>query len=295
MSTTKILTAAIVSGVILLLVIYLQSLRHETESLRNSFTTLDRQLSALVAAAAAPKATSTAAKAVAAASAAKKALPPGALASFSDMNAMGDPEYAPIIARRERRGAMANSRQAIDAMHLSPSDTSRLKELLAAKWLARTDASDVLDRMGKTTPELRQKAHAAAEAEAEQGIKDLLGADRYAEYQKTYQEFSTEGRNWALFTDFWDSGIPLNSDQQAALARAMVGAQAAFPSDANLPAPDSPTGLRPGDLQLLEAAASFLSPQQLAFLRERKIDNARYRQIVSDSNRRKKASQERTH
>jgi hypothetical protein len=206
---------------------------------------------------------------------------------------MGDPEFAAPIARRQRRYAMANLRGAIEAMNLSPADTAQLKELVAAKWLAREDTSDVLDRIGNTTPELRQKATAAAQAEAEQKIKDLLGPERYADFQTAQKESASRQVNWQLFTDFWDSGMPLSSEQQTSLARAMVELRADFPTGTDAPL-DPQTGLRPEVLQLLATASSFLTPEQLNLLRDRKSDHARYDQIVLEKKRREEAASEKS-
>lgn len=298
----QILTTGVLVAAIVLLVFEFQRVRRETESLQALADTLDRQASTLLTAstlpvtAKPPIASSTAptTSTAPATAAKKKPLPPGVFASYSDTNVMGDPEYAAIIARRQRRYAMANFRRVLDVMHLSPADTAQLKELVAAKWLAREDTGDVLDRMDNATPELRKKASAAAQADAEQKIKDLLGPERYADYQTAQEESTMEQVNWPLFTDFWDSGLPLSSEQKRALARTLVTLRKEFPAgtDASL---DPQTGLRPEVLQLLATVSSFLTPEQLNLLRDRKLEHARYDQIVREKKRRDEAASPKSH
>jgi hypothetical protein len=294
---TTILTTGVLVAAISLLVFELQRTRRDSESSHALSDTLDRQVATLHAASKLPVASKlpiAPSTAPTTTTATPKPLPPGVFASYSDTNVLGDPEYAATIARRQRLYAMANLRGTINAMHFSPADITQLKELVAAKWLAEEDTSDALDRMGNTTPELRQKAHAAIRAEAEQKIKDLLGPEGYADYQNAQRESAIKHQSWQLFTDFWDSGMPLSSEQQTSLARAMVALRAEFPSGTEAPL-DPQTGLRPEVLQLLATASSFLTPEQLNLLRDRKSEHARYDQIVLEKNRREQAASDKSH
>jgi len=202
---------------------------------------------------------------------------------------MGDPEYGAIIARRQRRYAMANYRQAIDAMHLSRADEDRLKQLITEQWNARVDASDIVQRMGDGPPAFREKAIEAAQVEAQQKTRAFLG-DAHAKFQATYEESSANQTNWGLVTDMWDVGLPLTSDQQAALARAQQQVRSQFPQQENHSPTGPETGLSESDVALLRAVSSFLSPEQVAFIQEDRIAEARYRKALRAVDQRRTSS-----
>ena len=260
-------------AIIFLLLAALTNLRRETESLRTTAETLGKQASEIRVEVATVPTTAPAASMTS--PPAKPPAKPAGLTGFSDRNAIGEAEYGAIIARRHRRYAMANYRQAIDSLHLSRADEDRLKQLIAAKWIAREDAGDVLDRMGDASPALRKQAAEAAQAEAQQQITTLLGDDGYAKFQATFEESATNKMNWGLVTALWDAGLPLTTEQQNAYARAQQQVRSQFPRQGNEPPADPDTGLSQSDLALLRAVSSFLSSEQIAFIREDRIAEAR--------------------
>ena len=275
-------------AIILVLVAELRGLRHETQSFRTRAEVLSKQASAIrVEDAAATAPTPAAVKSTQSAN--KSTKPPG-LTYFSDGNAMGDPEYGAIIARRQRRYAMANYRQAIDAMHLSRADEDRLKQLITEQWNARVDASDIVQRMGDGPPAFREKAIETAQVEAQQKIRAFLGDDAHAMFQATYEESAASQMNWGLVTGMWDAGLPLTSGQQAALVRAQEQVRSQFPQQDNHASPDTETGLSESDVALLRAVSSFLSPEQVAFMQEDRIAEARYRKAFRAVDQRRTSS-----
>ncbi len=258
----------------------LRSLREETQTIQAAAKVSDEQAAALREKIAIGKTDRPTASAPVPAS--KKAADGegGALTFISDGNALGDPEYRRVIARRQRRYAMANYRPVVDALHLRRADEDRLKQLLAKKWTAREDASDIIQRMGSASAELRDKAYEEAEAGAVREMKTLLGDDGYAQMEANLDASSQIKMNWIVAADFWDAGLPLTADQQVAFARTEQQVDREFGRQGSRAAPDPATGLTESDLALLRAASSFLSPEQAAYLRETRIAAARYEQAV---------------
>lgn len=275
MSATKTIGAATAAAVVVLLALQLQSLRRETESLRNLSDQLNREAIALQNRSPQPSAPSV--------STATRSAAPNPLASgYSDRNLLGEPAYAASIARRHRRYAMANYRHVIDTLNLSPSETAQLKELIAERWLAGEDVGDVFDRMNEASRDLREKAVAEAKANAEQKIKELLGPERYAKFQENERSRTAASGNWILITDFWDSGVPLSAEQKEKLARVFFVERESNPPGRDTSPINPQTLLRDRDRQVLESATPFLSPEQLALLRDRRMDDNRYRLIVRE-------------
>ena len=279
MSTTKTVGAVAAAGVVMFLALELQNLRQETNSLRDLSLLLGRQATALEAKiqnqpSPTDRQNSSGESKITSAT--------EALKDYSDRNLLGEPEHAVIVARRHRRYAMGNYKHAIDALNLSPPETERLKELIAARWLAEEDAGDVLDRMDNVALDVRKKAQTEARSDAERKLNDLLGPERSAKLQEEYDVSSERGTSWRLFTDFWDAGISLTPDQKTALARVLARERAASPPGPDASPIDPKTLLRSRDQFVLESAAAFLTPEQLALLRDRRRDDNRYRQIVRE-------------
>jgi RNA polymerase sigma factor (sigma-70 family) len=285
MNTTKSLGLAALASCAAIFVLgsKLHQLRVESELLGHDAARLDAQLAALATAPSPapeqPRSPTPSAP-----------LPPGALESYSDRNLLGEPEHTAVIARRERRSAMANYKRAIDALNLSPENSAQLKAFIAERWLAEEDAGDVADRTRDMPRELREKAVAQAQQDAEQKIQALLGPETYAQLQNTYKQTSTEGQKWAFFCDFWDNGVALTPNQQSALAAAMVqrDTKKAESSSSNTAAP---AVMRAHDEEFLAAVAAFLRPEQLAFLRARTEEEIRYRELIRIKNARKSTVQ----
>jgi hypothetical protein len=273
---------------VLFLFFLLQKIREENRSVMAEVESLQRESTALrhtIRAATKPPAPT----AVRASSPETKAAKSGGLASYSDVNVIADPDAGAAVVRRHRRYAMANYRAAIDSLQLAPAEKERLKQLIAERWIARTDVNDLLQRQGESTPELRKKIMDAVVAEADQQIHGLLGDDGFAKLEAAYDEQSTKKMNWGLFTSAWDAGAPLTDDQQTLVARAMVQVKAQFPSPEAANEIDPATGLTRSDLALIQLSASFLSPEQVAAIRADKTATAEYRNAVREAQERKQS------
>jgi hypothetical protein len=230
------------------------------------------------------------APAAAAGSAAKSTTPKsGGLKSYSDNDVIADPEGGAAVARRHRRYAMANYREAIDSLQLASAEKEQLKELIAERWIARTDVSDLLHRQGGTTPELREKMMKTVVEETDQKIRGLLGDDGFAKLKATYDEQTMKRINWGLFTAVWDAGAPLSGEQQAEVARSMVQVNAAFSTPAAANEIDPTTGITRSDIALLELTSSFLSPEQIAAIRADQTALAEYANAVREAQQRKRS------
>ncbi|MEO6002053.1 MAG: hypothetical protein ABIZ04_21530 [Opitutus sp.] len=274
--------------VVLLLFFLLQKIRAENRSASAEMEALHREAIALrhtIDATALPPSP------VAVAAGAAKSKPPksGGLKSYSDNNVIADPEGGAAVVRRHRRYAMANYREAIDSLQLAPAEKEQLKQLIAEQWIAQTDVRDLLHRQGGTTPELREKMMKTVVQETDQKIRGLLGDDRFAKLQATYDEQTMKRVNWGLFTAAWDAGAPLSDEQQTQVARAMVQVNAEFPSSGSGNETDPTTGITHADVALLELTTSFLSPAQLATIRADQTAIAAYDNAVREAQQRKQS------
>ena len=277
-------------ALVLLLYGQLSGLRGDARSLERELSAADQRVAELRVQAARPAAPR---RSVGGPPASEKKSPPTPRPAVStDANALNDPDYGLIIARRQRRYAMGNYRAAIEALHLSKADEDRLKQLIAAEWNAGVDAADVVSHMANAPGDLRGKAEEAVRAESEQKIKELLGDEKYAAFKATYDERLANTGVWMLSTGMWDAGVPMTSDQETALKRAQYEVSSQFhlmgPGGEN--PVDPQTGLRQSDLALLEKVGTFLSPDQVAFIRNEKLLDARYRALVAEASRRKAAA-----
>jgi hypothetical protein len=266
--------------IVLILLAMLRGLRRETQTLRAATEAADRQASALMAQlsdqkARAAEGTAANASAIPNETTPKKP-PPGALQSYSDSNVMSDPEFGPPVVRRQRRYAMGNYRQTIEAMHLLRADEDKLRQLVVARWNAGVDASDIVTRMGDDAAGLRLKAIAAAAAEGNRAIKEFVGEGPYKKFEAVFELSFNKTTNWMLFTALWDAGLPMTPDQKDSYARSLQQVNAQFSEAASRGTVDPETGLTQADLAVLQAAGSFLSPEQVAFIRNEKILDARF-------------------
>lgn len=263
----------------LLLLSRLQRLRQENDTARGALQTIDRQTTTLLAEAAAalaPASVSPTPPASASTnSAAKPKPPPGALAYFSDMNVMGDPELGPPVVRRNRRYAMGNYRKAIEALHLSPQDEEKLRQLIVERWNAAIDARDVVDRMANPPGGLRNKAVEAAQQAGDHAIKEFLGDTAYAQFRTANEVWVNKTTNWMLFTALWDAGMPVSDEQETAYAQALQQVNKQFPTPESRGPADPQTGLTQADVALLGSLESTLTPEQIALIRDERIRSAR--------------------
>lgn len=284
-------------GLVLLLFFLLQKIRAENHHAMAEMESLQREATTLrhtIDAAAKPPppiahATSTGNATGSARDTETKAPKSGGLKSYSDDNAITDPEGGAAIMRRHRRYAMGNYRGAIDSLQLAAADKERLKALIAERWLARTDVYDLLGRQGGATDELRKKMMDTVVEESNQKIRALVGEAGFAKLEAAYDEHAAKISNSGLFAAAWDAGAPLTAEQQTRVARAIVQVRTELPSPEANNAIDPATGITRADVALLEAVSSFLSLEQIAVIRADQTALAEYQNAVHEAQQKKQA------
>ena len=268
--------------VVFILGTVLRNLQKEAHTLHAAYESAEKQLLSLkseLAAAQMPDSGTVATTSPKPQKPASKEPPPGALKSYSDNDVMADLELGAPVLRRHRRYAMGNYRKAIEALHLSPEDDAKLRQLVVDRWNAGMDADDVVKRMGGVPGDLRRKAIDAATQDGDHVIKDFVGEEAYAKFEQEKQVSFHATTNWMLFTALWDADMPVTSEQKMVYARAMQQVEKQFSTPESRSPADPETGLSQADLALLDAVQAFLSPEQIAFIRNEKIEDARYRAL----------------
>ncbi len=117
-------------------------------------------------------------------------------------------------------------------LHLTPEQTSALKQLLIAKNTAGMDSGAEMLSDKMTAAQLKQLGEqiAAEKAGVDNQIKDLLGTDGFAAYQaydKNYLDRTTVSGP-AGFEDQLAGGLELTADQREQLVQAMADARQNF-------------------------------------------------------------------
>ena len=156
-------------------------------------------------------------------------------------------------------------------MDLPEGTCSRLKELLAARREALADAADAAERFGIEGPQAKLAVKLSTDAISDE-IRQLAGsesANRQIELAPAISDFKTvlEG---AVAPDLATKGFPLTAGQMFALSKGYIEGTYAVVSA--LPAqpqvPDPGTGLTPQYQELLVQASAYLSPEQVAGVRD---------------------------
>ena len=254
---------ALASAAVVFLGMTLAQVHGEAEALRQSAASYEAQLADLRA-----KSIDTAAS-PSAVGPVNPSLPRKAprARGMTDRDLLSDPLHSGVIVRRNRRYAMANHRQAIDALNLPAEKTAALKELIVNRWMAIEETAHLLDQMSEVSALTRNNAHEQAKAEFDREIQYLLGPEKYAAFLKEQAYHQERGMNWALFTDFWDSGLPLEPQQEAALARLFANRTAATWTAGRHTA--DVVSQKAADDTMIEAARAVLTPDQVALLKDR--------------------------
>jgi hypothetical protein len=153
---------------------------------------------------------------------------------------MADPEYAALERKANRRSVLQPYRAALSQMALSPEMLQKLKEAIEGQA-----------EVGFAATQEKIKALIGDE-----GYRQLVELQRAAMYANN----AGFGISQAMSAE----GCPMTSGQMLALARLQAG----MPTDRAANDPDPETGLSPGQIQLLDKAAQFLSPPQVAILKK---------------------------
>jgi hypothetical protein len=151
------------------------------------------------------------------------------------------------------------SRALIDQLHLNDNEAAALRKLRLDRQNIRADLIASADRVGSNLskdPAALAAAENQAKAELDAQIAALLGSERFAQYQafdKDQRSVTTVGNLQKLLNT---AGAPLSPAQSSALQDALT-AQAPLQF-----------GVRQVTDEIIADAESYLSPTQLAALRE---------------------------
>lgn len=249
-----------------------EALRSQNEALRARVADLEavrQQQAALAAAQASPVA--------APAKPANGMAALGALAS----QMMNTPAMRDRMLQTQKRGIETRFAELMNQLGLSPQDRARLVDLLAQKQMNSVDLG--LKAMSTSAPTAEERqAIAASLREANAGvdseIRDFFGGDTasYAAYQDYVAQQPVRTQVNALGASLATAGMPLSPEQSSALSGVVADARRNLPAlrDVN----ESPMDGSAMDAafraeeqlqnQIAERSAAFLSPEQLAALRQ---------------------------
>lgn len=212
--------------------------------------------------------------------------------AFELLAAMADmPEFQKLIALEQRGKVDAKFAALFRKLKLSPDEQSRLETLLADKQSAFADAMIAARGQGLTGKEARQVANAVANAtekELNASIKNLLGPQRFNQYQNYERTAPQRAAVEQLAQRLSYTPTPLTPRQQEQLVQ-VLATTAATPKNVtnaagetvvrSKPAPSIPplpgalAGLGIGSAvsapittNAVAQAQNFLSPQQVAAL-----------------------------
>jgi hypothetical protein len=206
------------------------------------------------------------------------------------LSMLEDPDIAPLFLAQ--RKAQLDQRYAalFRQLNLAPEQADQLKNLLAEKQLARTEAFALAraEGIGRGSRDEVRAMIEQSDREIDARIRDFLGESGFAALQTYEQTYSSRTRVDQFAQRLSYSPTPLAPQQTENLVRLT----------ANLPAPRAPNRSATAaeaaayfeakaayDAQLLQQARSFLSPQQLQALaryQEEQNDQVRLNLLMRD-------------
>lgn len=199
-----------------------------------------------------------------------------------------DPEFA--AAWHTQQKAMLDGPYAalFQRLRLPPEQTDQLKSLLAERFTARMDVMNAARAQGLSGRENRaelQQLLEQAQAEIDQGIRELLGEAGYAEFQRYEQTGPQRSTVRQLEQRLSYSGAPLTPAQAETLVTILSDTPGSTPSgrsDVVLFGPAATTAPGPpgavSDAAIARAQA-ILSPQQVEALRQLQREQAAQQQV----------------
>ena len=250
-----------------------EALRSQNEALRARVADLEavrQQQAALAAAQAAP-----------AAAPAKPANGMAALGALASQM-MNTPAMRERMLQTQKRGIEMRFTELMNQLGLSPQDRARFVDLLAQKQMNSVDLGLKAMSGGSQNAEERE-AIAASLREANAGvdaeIRDFFGGDtaNYAAYQDYVAQQPVRTQVNALGTSLATAGVPLSPEQSSALSGVVADARRNLPGlrDAGESSPLDGSAMDAAfraeeqlQNQIAERSATFLSPEQLAALRQ---------------------------
>ncbi len=186
---------------------------------------------------------------------------------------------AAVWRRNDRRAMLGVYARALARLKLAPDMLSRLKELMTDQWEAQSDAEQAASEAGMVfnSPPYNQAVE-AARAVYDKRIAALMGDAGYADYEKA---LSTLGKPDPVAAadqyaeQIGDRAAPLSPGQLSSLrqltdelfdpANPRYSPQAVGPTAGM---PDPRTHIPPRDQELIDRAATFLTPSQVGALTE---------------------------
>lgn len=214
--------------------------------------------------------------------------------AFELLGAMADtPEFQKFLALEQRGKVDAKFAALFRRLKLSPDEQAKLETLLADKQSALADATIAARGQGLTGKDARELANAVANATQKQidgSIKDLLGAQRYNQYQNYERTAPQRDAVDQLAQRLSYTPTPLTPRQQDQLVQVLATTGATSKTITNAAGatvvrtiPAQPIASLPGALANLGIGSApaapitssavaqsqtFLSPQQVAALQQ---------------------------
>jgi hypothetical protein len=209
--------------------------------------------------------------------------------AFELLGAMADtPEFQKLLALEQRGKVDAKFAALFKRLKLSPDEQAKLEELLVDKQSAYADAMIAAHGQGLSGKDAKDVANAIANSTQKQidgSIKDLLGQQRYNQYQNYQQTMPQREAVNQLAQQLSYTATPLSAAQQDRLVNVLATTAAAPKTAAGTPPakPVAPIAPLPGSLANLGVASApsapittaavvqsqtFLAPQQVAALQQ---------------------------
>lgn len=192
-----------------------------------------------------------------------------------------NPEYASIYQNETRWRIIGEYGEFIAGLGLSHKDLSRLKDLLVMERQIETDTTGAVRDAGiKQGSSLHRAATTQTTQDIRSEIAALIGEAGYDELKQTstirrYEEQLGVHMAPALL----DAGIPLDAETRREIAKVFASTRGLNSTKANTP--DPATGLSEADRILLDKMSPLLSPDQLAVVRQVRIQNNARQRILS--------------
>jgi hypothetical protein len=184
-----------------------------------------------------------------------------------------DPAYAPLLRKQLLRNIRRTYLGGLAKLNLPREQRIKLEDLLLAREQASADAAAAAANFGISDSREAAAASFAAQNEVSKEIQDLIGASGVAVLDQASSLYAQKTiLETGVGVDLQADGIPLTSEQENDLALLIYNTSRSDtnPNYQSLAAQpiDPQTGLSAIDLSILDQASQFLSPSQIAILRE---------------------------
>jgi hypothetical protein len=192
---------------------------------------------------------------------------------INEQDLLKDPEYRKARMMMLRATLPQTYPGLVEELGLGKEEAERLFGLLAENQMAMTSQLPTSSTFSDpaTMEEFRRKQQALQKEQAD-ALTAMLGGARYAQWQEYQQTRSSrmQANNYA--TVLAQAGAPLDSAQLKSVVTAMVAEQKSMIQDMQTPGrmvnQEAITNRQAeGNRRILEAAAPYLTPQQLSALR----------------------------